>query len=94
MQVSIICNRKTSIVTPEGCLLYINNEKIDVDDMLKIAEVNNMDLFNNLKNRFFRNAIFTNVGNTLIIMNPYKDIQCFEQEVINSYILVQIHYLN
>lgn len=91
---SIICNRKTSIVTPEGCLLYINNEKIDVDDMLKIAEVNNMDLFNNLKNRFFRNAIFTNVGNTLIIMNPYKDIQCFEQEVINSYILVQIHYLN
>jgi len=60
--------------------------------MQNVEDVNQMDLFNNLKNRFFNNIIFTNVGQTLIIVNPYKNLNCFEPDIINHYSAV--NFLN
>ena len=68
---------------------FINSIDIDIDDMLNVEDINQMDLFNNLKNRFLKSVIFTNVGQTLIIVNPYKDVKCFEPEIISNYISVR-----
>ena len=53
----------------------INSEKIDVDDMVSTKDINEVDLLYNLKNRLNQEKTFTNVGPTLIIVNPFKDIK-------------------
>ncbi len=42
--------------------------------MADIPSINAVDLLNNLKNRFELDQIFTNVGQAMIILNPYKII--------------------
>lgn len=70
-------------------LPYINDLTIDIDDMTAIEDINEMDLLNNIKNRFFMKQIFTNVGATLIVLNPYQIIdKTFGIETIEMYINV------
>lgn len=46
-----------------------------IDDMVDIEFLNEAELLNNLKRRFIeKNIIFTYVGPTLLIINPYKYI--------------------
>jgi myosin heavy subunit len=56
----------------EKIMPFVNNPDIDVHDMASTEDINEMDLLNNMKNRFFKKIIQTNVGPTLIIMNPYQ----------------------
>ena len=63
-------------------LPIINGEKIDVDDMTSTKDINEVDLLYNLKNRLSEEKTFTNVGPTLIIVNPFKyinNIYCHEK---------------
>ena len=65
----------------------INGEKIDVDDMVATKDINEVDLLYNLKNRLSQEKTFTNVGPTLIIVNPFKNIQnIYCHEKIEYYI--------
>ena len=42
--------------------------------MASVSPINTKDLLNNIMNRYNENVIFTNVGETLIITNPYQII--------------------
>ena len=42
--------------------------------MSEVSPINTKDLLTNIKNRYDENEIFTNVGETLIITNPYQII--------------------
>lgn len=68
------------------CLKFINEINIDINDMAQAEDINDIDLLNNLKNRFFRDEIFTNVGSTLIIVNPYKNIPyLYDENSLNKH---------
>ena len=56
-------------------LPIINGEKINVEDMAATKDINEVDLLYNLKNRLNADETFTNVGPTLIIVNPFKNIE-------------------
>ena len=51
-----------------------------------------IDIYNNISNRFLKNKItFTNVGSTLLIINPYKkDDDIYSHETIEKYINLHI----
>ena len=54
-------------------LPYTNNEDININDLSTASELNEVDLLNNLTNRLIKSKnTFTNVGPTLIIVNPYQ----------------------
>ena len=42
--------------------------------MAEVSPINTKDLLTNIKNRYLKDVIFTNVGDTLIITNPYRII--------------------
>ena len=68
-------------------LPIINGDKIDVDDMAATKDINEVDLLYNLKNRLNQDKTFTNVGPTLIIVNPFKEIKdVYGSEKIEYYI--------
>ena len=56
-------------------LQIINGENINVEDMAATKDINEVDLLYNLKNRLNLDKTFTNVGPTLIIVNPFKNIK-------------------
>ena len=43
--------------------------------MAETKDINEVDLLYNLKNRLNQDKTFTNVGPTLIIVNPFKEIK-------------------
>jgi myosin heavy subunit len=90
----ISTTRPVEKVKFEKTVPFINDNTINVNDMASIEDINEVDLLNNLKNRFHSKEIFTNVGPTLIITNPYQKIEkAFGEEVIEEYIKV-IYTLN
>ncbi len=61
-------------------------ECYDNEDLVNISVLNEPELLSNLKMRFVKEKIFTYVGHTLIIINPYKEIaQLFNEEVTLTY---------
>ena len=74
-------------------MAYINDVDIHVNDMATVEDINEVDLLNNLKNRFLQKQIFTNVGPTLIIMNPYQIIDgAFGEKIINDFLKVNFKF--
>jgi myosin heavy subunit len=68
---------------------YINDPTLNATDMAAVEDINEIDLLNNLKNRFFQKQIQTNVGSTLIIMNPYEAIpNTYTEDKIEEWIKV------
>ena len=67
---------------------YINDENINVNDMTSLKEINEIDILNNLTNRFIEsNKIFTNIGSLLIILNPNKKLEkIYSNKKIEYYI--------
>lgn len=80
-------NRSMEKVKYEKTMQYINDMQIYVSDMAAVEDINEVDLLNNVKNRFNKKNIFTNVGPTLIILNPYQKIEgVFSEEIIDKWI--------
>ena len=71
----ISISRGNEIVKYDRIIQYINPSTLNVNDMAAIEDINEVDLLSNLKNRFYNKLIFTNVGSTLIVVNPYQTIQ-------------------
>ena len=66
----------------------INPEDINISDMAAASDICEIDLLNNLTNRLLTShEQFTNVGPTLLIVNPYqKDELIYSNEKIEYYI--------
>ena len=69
-------------------LPVINPEDINISDMAAANDICEIDLLNNLSNRLLTShEQFTNVGPTLLIVNPYKkDPNIYSNEKIEYYI--------
>ena len=67
---------------------FINEEDINIADMAAASDICEIDLLNNLSNRLLiSHEQFTNVGPTLLIVNPYKkDLSIYSNEKIEDYI--------
>jgi len=66
---------------------YLNDPSINVTDMAEVEDINEIDLLNNIRNRYFKNEIFTAVGTTLIVINPFQKLKgVFGEEVLNDYL--------
>jgi myosin heavy subunit len=85
----ISVNRANEFVKYDKTMAYINDLNINTNDMAAVDDINEVDLLNNLKNRFLQKSIFTNVGQTLIIVNPYQKIDgAFGEDVIKNFLNV------
>lgn len=66
-----------TIETDSQNLLERNEETKELDsfcDLVQMSVLNEAEILNNLSQKFAKDQIFTNIGPTLLIMNPYKEI--------------------
>jgi myosin heavy subunit len=75
----------------EKIIPFVNETAINVNDMAAVEDINEVDLLNNMKNRFSQKNIHTNVGPTLIIMNPYQKVEgLYTEAKIDEFIKVKL----
>lgn len=48
-----------------------NNDK---DDMCLLDPINEESIISNLEKRYEKDKIYTNIGQTLVCLNPYKEV--------------------
>ncbi len=71
---------------------YINDVNLNVNDMAEVEDINEIDLLNNIRNRYLKNQIFTFVGATIIVINPFQKIEgTFGETVIDEYVEVSAY---
>ena len=65
---------------------YSANAEDGIQDMIDIDELNHATLLFNLRNRYFKDLIFTYVGPTLLVVNPFKRMgDLYTDESIDEY---------
>eukprot|EP01132_Coremiostelium_polycephalum_P001010 gene1010-1280_t len=57
-----------------------------LDDMTLLSKVTNDQILENLKKRFEKDIIYTNIGDVLISVNPFKPIPIYTDEILHDYI--------
>lgn len=58
-----------------------NLKDIGEEDMVDMACLNEAEILNNIRRRYEKNLIFTYIGPTLMVVNPYKSLKGeFEEE--------------
>ena len=83
-QICILANGES--VQYSNTLPYFNNSNINVDDLSGLEEINEMDILNNLLNRFSSKIYFTNIGDILLFLNPYANKeQIYSEEILSLY---------
>jgi len=83
-QICILTNGES--VQYSNTLPYYNNSNINVDDLSGLEEINEMDILNNLLNRFSSKIYFTNIGDILLFLNPYANKeQIYSEEILSLY---------
>ncbi|KAJ8921386.1 hypothetical protein NQ315_003002 [Exocentrus adspersus] len=64
---------------------YVEKDK-DYDDNCEMMFLNEASLLHNIRNRYYKNKIYSYVANILIAVNPYKEIlSLYSPETIKSY---------
>ncbi|EFA78349.1 myosin IC [Heterostelium album PN500] len=56
-----------------------------LDDMTLLSKVTNDQILENLKKRFEKDIIYTNIGDVLISVNPFKPIPIYTDEILHEY---------
>jgi len=57
-----------------------------VSDLTLLDDINAQLILHNLKKRFHKGEIYTNVGNILISINPYQRLPLYTKEVVKKYV--------
>jgi myosin heavy subunit len=79
-------NDTTYNIPIDQIIIKTNEASIDINDMITISQINKVDLLNNLQNRYKRNQIHTYVGETLLITNPFQNLDIYNNKIKNNYI--------
>mmetsp|Transcript_3090 Transcript_3090/g.10120 ORF Transcript_3090/g.10120 Transcript_3090/m.10120 type:complete len:594 (-) Transcript_3090:407-2188(-) len=58
---------------------------VGVDDMVMLSEISEQAIFNNIKTRYTQGHIYTGIGQVLVAVNPYKNLNCFSRDKIELY---------
>jgi len=56
-----------------------------VDDLVMLPKITEPDIVDNLKKRYDYDAIYTNIGPVLIVVNPYKDLGLTTPDYVRLY---------
>ena len=56
-----------------------------MNDLVLLDQMNNPLILHNLRGRFKRDDIYTNVGTILISINPYKKLPIYSAEMLAKY---------
>jgi len=71
-----------------------SRDKVGVQDFVLLEDHTNIDAFlENLRKRFQENLIYTYIGPVLVSINPYKQIDIYNQNVAESYRNVNFYEL-
>jgi myosin heavy subunit len=96
IQVMVVKNGAESAAEATASLIHEANEDIDekgIDDMVNMACMNEAELVSNIRRRYKGDNIFTYIGPTLLVLNPYKSVaheftesklKAYEDQVRNS----------
>jgi len=57
-----------------------------LDDMTLLSKLTNEQIMENLKERFENAVIYTNIGDVLISLNPYRLLPIYGAEIIHTYV--------
>ena len=68
---------------------FVNDVNINENDMAEIDEINEVDLMNNIKNRFKIKNIFNSVGSTIIVINPYEQLESTKEYILQNFVKVK-----
>jgi myosin heavy subunit len=68
---------------------FVNDVNINENDMAEIDEINEVDLMNNIKNRFKIKNIFNSVGSTIIVINPYEQLESTKEYILENFVKVK-----
>lgn len=84
-----LLSESKTIEADSQCLLEkneANDNKEGYEDLVQMSVLNEPEILHNLGIRFRQDIIFTSIGPTLLIINPYKDIpNLFNEEAIKSF---------
>ena len=53
--------------------------------MVLLSKINEADIVENLKKRYLEDQIFTYIGNVLISVNPFKQMDYFTSKEVDMY---------
>jgi len=56
------------------------------DDMIKLGELNDKTVLENLRHRYLADSIYTSVGDILVTVNPFKLLALYTPEVVEQYL--------
>ena len=56
-----------------------------VDDLVMLPKIDEAEIVDNLKKRYNYDAIYTNIGPVLIVINPFKDLGLTTDEYVHLY---------
>ncbi|KAF1898822.1 hypothetical protein Lal_00018942 [Lupinus albus] len=56
-----------------------------VDDLIKLSYLNEPSVLHNLKFRYSKEMIYSKAGAILIALNPFKDLQIYENDYVSGY---------
>ena len=78
---------ETKIGIPYALLLQTNDSSAQgFNDMVDMENLNEAELLYNIQRRYEKNAIYTYVGPTLLVVNPYQKIPSLvSPECLNNY---------
>jgi myosin heavy subunit len=62
-------------IKAENVMEYSLSAEQGISDMIEISELNHATLLHNLKVRYYVDEIFTYVGPTLLVVNPFKRME-------------------
>ena len=77
---------KLSGAESEG-VLAMNEQSLEpLEDMVQLKQLDEASILYNLRLRFSKDQIYTNIGSILCSVNPFKVLNIYSPEVVDSYI--------
>ena len=58
----------------------MNQEKLIIDDLATLPNLNEEIILNHLKTRYDQNLIYTYIGDILLAINPFKQLDIYNQQ--------------
>ncbi|EGC28970.1 hypothetical protein DICPUDRAFT_159515 [Dictyostelium purpureum] len=72
-------------VNQQSILPYNSSDDKNFNDMVEIQDLSEAIILNNLNIRYKSDEIYTYIGNVLISINPYKNLNIYSNEILNQY---------
>lgn len=74
------------VEVPVSNLLPVNPDILEgVDDLGQLSYLNEPSILHNIQKRYAQDKIYTKAGPVLVVVNPFKDISLYGNEIIKGY---------